>query len=219
MSRTTVTTVYEQLAAEGCIDISPGRAARVTAGLQVGQAGLRQPQQRLYYDPPQGDPAYLMARRCFELTGAHALPVPVDAHGLMTDRLPEGAEPVRLAYVTPSHQFPLGGVLPLARRQALLHWAAEQQAWIVEDDDDGEFRYGQRPIDALQAMDTEGRVIHVGTFSKTLSPQLRLGYMVLPPALVAVFVQAKRLCDRHAPRLEQRVLARLIDALAALQPA
>jgi GntR family transcriptional regulator/MocR family aminotransferase len=156
------------------------------------------------------DPGYLMARRCFEAAGAALLAAPVDGQGVETARLPRD-DRIRLAYVTPSHQFPLGGMLPIGRRQELLRWAKRQRAWIVEDDYDGEFRYGQRPIDALQSIDTEGRVIYVGTFSKALSPQLRLGYLVLPPALVPVFRQAKRLTDRHAPVLEQRVLASLID--------
>jgi GntR family transcriptional regulator/MocR family aminotransferase len=157
------------------------------------------------------DPGYLMARRCFEATGASCLATPVDAHGLDTSQLPRNTS-ARLVYVTPSHQFPLGGVLPITRRQDLLQWAQAQNAWVVEDDYDGEFRYGQRPIDALQSIDAEGRVIYVGTFSKALSPQLRLGYLVLPPELVAVFRQAKRLTDRHAPVLEQRVLASLIQS-------
>jgi GntR family transcriptional regulator/MocR family aminotransferase len=157
------------------------------------------------------DPGYLMARRCFEATGATLLPVPVDAQGLDTTRLPQD-EKARLVYVTPSHQFPLGGTLPIARRQALLRWAKRQRAWVIEDDYDGEFRYGQRPIDALQAIDTEGRVIYIGTFSKALSPQLRLGYLVLPPGLVPAFRQAKQLTDRHAPVLEQRALASLVDS-------
>ncbi|HUD32942.1 MAG TPA: PLP-dependent aminotransferase family protein, partial [Variovorax sp.] len=133
-----------------------------------------------------------------------------DALGLDTALLPEEAR-ARLAYVTPSHQFPLGGVLPIGRRLALLAWARRHRAWVVEDDYDGEFRYGQRPIDALQSIDADGRVIYVGTFSKALSPQMRLGYLVLPAALVGVFRQAKRLADRHAPSLDQRVLAALID--------
>ena len=157
------------------------------------------------------NPGYLMARHCFEATGARLLTTPVDGLGLDTGRLPEDGG-ARLAYVTPSHQFPLGGVLPIGRRQALLQWAVRHDAWIIEDDYDGEFRYGQRPIDALQSIDTDGRVIYVGTFSKALSPQLRLGYMVLPHALVPVFRQAKRLTDRHAPLLEQQVLAALIDS-------
>jgi GntR family transcriptional regulator/MocR family aminotransferase len=157
------------------------------------------------------DPGYLMARRSFEATGAQLLAVAADGQGLDTARLPQDAR-ARLAYVTPSHQFPLGGVLPIARRMELLQWAQRQQAWVVEDDYDGEFRYGQRPIAALQAIDTDGRVLYVGTVSKALSPQLRLGYMVLPPPLVPVFRQAKRLADRHAPVLEQRVLAALLDS-------
>ncbi|MCB4366286.1 PLP-dependent aminotransferase family protein [Hydrogenophaga taeniospiralis] len=170
---------------------------------------------RLLLDPGDAfvfeEPGYPMARHCFEATGAKALPTPVDEHGLQTASLP-GDGVARLAYVTPSHQFPLGGVLPIGRRVELLQWAQRQQAWIVEDDYDGEFRYGQRPIDALQSIDTDGRVIYVGTFSKALSPQLRLGYLVLPPELVPVFRQAKRLADRHAPLLEQRVLAALIES-------
>lgn len=157
------------------------------------------------------DPGYLMARRCFEATGAKPLAIPVDEHGLDTARLPMD-DRVRLAYVTPSHQFPLGGVLPVGRRMELLQWAQQHQAWLIEDDYDGEFRYGQRPIDALHAMDPDGRVIYVGTFSKALSPQLRLGYLVLPAELVHVFRQAKQLADRHAPVLEQRVLASLIES-------
>jgi len=100
----------------------------------------------------------------------------------------------------------------MARREALLAWARQQGAWIVEDDYDGEFRYGQRPIDALASLDVDGRVIYVGTFSKALSPQLRLGYLVLPPALVAAFRHAKQLTDRHAPLLEQRAMATLINS-------
>ena len=157
------------------------------------------------------EPGYLMARRSFESTGAKALPTRVDDHGLDTACLPTQAK-ARLAYVTPSHQFPLGGVMPISRRIELLQWARRQGAWIIEDDYDGEFRYGQRPIDALQSIDSDGRVIYIGTFSKALSPQLRLGYMLLPLELVAVFRQAKRLADRHVPVLEQRILASLIES-------
>ena len=170
---------------------------------------------RLLLDPGDAvvmeDPGYLSARRCFEAVGARRLSVRVDEQGLVTPELPDDPQ-TRLAYVTPSHQFPLGGVLPIGRRHELLQWAERRSAWILEDDYDGEFRYGQRPIDALQAIDRHHRVIYVGTFSKALSPQLRLGYMVLPPALVPVFRQAKRLADRHAPVAEQRALANLIDS-------
>lgn len=169
---------------------------------------------RLLLDPGDAvvveDPGYLSARRSFEAAGARRIAVRVDEQGLVTRELPEDPK-ARLAYVTPSHQFPLGGVLPIGRRHELLRWAERWRAWVLEDDYDGEFRYGQRPIDALQAIDRHGRVIYAGTFSKALSPQLRLGYLVLPPALVPVFRQAKRLADRHAPVAEQRALAHLID--------
>ncbi|RON47738.1 MocR-like pyridoxine biosynthesis transcription factor PdxR [Pseudomonas frederiksbergensis] len=157
------------------------------------------------------EPGYRMARYCFEATGATALPTTVDASGLDTRELPKDQR-VRLAYVTPSHQFPMGAVLPIARRLELLNWASRQRAWIIEDDYGGEFRYGQRPIDALQSMDGDARVIYVGTFSKALSPQLRLGYLVLPQELVKVFREAKRLTDRHSPGWEQNVLAALIES-------
>jgi GntR family transcriptional regulator/MocR family aminotransferase len=154
------------------------------------------------------EPGYAMARRAFEAAGARVLALPVDEHGLVTRHLPEDG--AALAYVTPSHQFPLGGVMAIGRRRELLSWAARRPAWIVEDDYDGEFRYGMRPVDTLQSLDEAGTVIYVGTFSKALSPQLRLGYLVLPRALVGPFRQAKQLIDRHAPGVEQIALASLI---------
>jgi GntR family transcriptional regulator/MocR family aminotransferase len=157
------------------------------------------------------DPGYRLARYCFAATGATALPIPVDASGLDTSGLPED-DRVRLAFVTPSHQFPMGAVLPIPRRLALLSWARRHRAWIIEDDYGGEFRYGQRPIDALQSMDADARVIYLGTFSKALSPLLRLGYLVLPRELVEVFRKAKRLTDHHSARWEQNVLASLIES-------
>ncbi|MDR6858516.1 PLP-dependent aminotransferase family protein [Variovorax guangxiensis] len=169
---------------------------------------------RLLLDPGDAfvfeDPGYRMARYCFEATSAQALPVPVDASGLVTKDLPTDGR-ARLAFVTPSHQFPMGAVLPVARRLELLQWASRHGAWIIEDDYGGEFRYGQRPIDALQSMDTDSRVIYAGTFSRALSPQLRLGYLVLPRALTRVFREAKQLTDRHSARWEQNVLAALIE--------
>lgn len=155
------------------------------------------------------EPCYVMARRVFEAAGAAIVPVPVDDQGLDTAQLP--GQRCKLAYVTPSHQFPLGGVLPINRRKELLAWAQSQQAWIVEDDYDGEFRYGMRPVEPLQTIDSSRGVIYVGTFSKALSPQMRLGYMVLPTELVPVFREGKRLCDRHAPRQDQLVLAAMIE--------
>lgn len=154
------------------------------------------------------EPCYLMARRTFESIGARIVATPVDEQGLITSALPRTRS--ALAYVTPSHQFPLGAVMTIGRRQALLAWAQRHSTWIIEDDYDSEFRYGLRPVDPLQSLDTRGCVIYIGTFSKALSPQLRLGYLVLPPALVKPFRHAKQLADRHAPLLEQVVLAELI---------
>lgn len=156
------------------------------------------------------EPGYILARQSFLAVGSQIIETPVDEQGLLTQHLP--AQSTTLAYVTPSHQFPLGGVMPIARRRELLAWAQHNDAWIVEDDYDGEFRYGLHPVDALQSIDEAGTVIYVGTFSKALSPQMRLGYMVLPVQLIAAFRQAERLADRHTPRSEQLVLAALISS-------
>jgi GntR family transcriptional regulator/MocR family aminotransferase len=156
------------------------------------------------------NPGYRMAHHAFEAYGATLLCVDVDEQGLQTDHL-DSLGPVRMAYVTPTHQFPLGSFLPIARRHALLAWAAARNVWVIEDDYDSEYRYAVRPEPTLQSLDTHGCVIHVGTFSKTLSPQLRLGYMVLPASLIDVFSAAKRLTDRHAATGAQRALALLLE--------
>jgi GntR family transcriptional regulator / MocR family aminotransferase len=113
----------------------------------------------------------------------------------------------RLAYVSPSHQYPLGVTMSVSRRLELLAWAREADAWILEDDYDSEFRYTGRPLACLQGLDHDGRVVYVGTFSKTVFPGLRLGYLIVPPALVAPFAAARRVVDRHPPAVEQAVLA------------
>jgi len=169
---------------------------------------------RLLVDPGDGvvveNPGYRMAHHAFEAYGGQLRCVDVDEHGLQTGQLAAlGA--AQLAYVTPTHQFPLGSFLPIARRRALLDWAAEHGAWIIEDDYDSEYRYTVRPEATLLSLDRRDCVIHVGTFSKTLSPQLRLGYMVLPPSLVDTFSAAKRVADRHAATGVQRALARLLE--------
>jgi GntR family transcriptional regulator/MocR family aminotransferase len=150
------------------------------------------------------DPHYRGARQAFAAHGAHARGCRVDADGLVPAALPASA---RLAVVTPSHQFPTGALLPLPRRVELLDWAEERRAWLIEDDYDGEFRYGGRPLAALKSLDRDGRVIYIGSFSKALFPALRLGYMVLPPALREAFVAAKWLEDRGCAALEQAALA------------
>lgn len=156
------------------------------------------------------NPGYRMAHRVFEAGGAQLHGVDVDTHGLRTDAL-AGIASARLVYVTPTHQFPLGAFLSIGRRHALLDWAARHGAWIVEDDYDSEYRYAVRPEAALQSLDPSGCVIYVGTFSKTLSPQLRLGYMVLPRSLAPTFAAAKQLMDRHVASAPQRTLALLLS--------
>jgi GntR family transcriptional regulator/MocR family aminotransferase len=158
------------------------------------------------------EPSYLSARRIFTSQGATLHPIPVDTAGLDVDQLARVAAPVRLVYVTPSHQFPTGAVLSLPRRLALLAWAQHTGSLIFEDDYDSEYRYGGRPIPALQGLGKGQSVLYVGTFSKVLFPSLRVGYMVLPPALVPVFRRAKWLADRQVPSLEQAVLADFIAA-------
>ncbi len=143
------------------------------------------------------DPGWPLAREALALADARLIGVPVDESGLVVEAGRRMAPQARLAVVTPSHQFPTGAALGLGRRLALLDWAAQADAWIVEDDYDSEFRYRGRPLPPLKSLDRRGRVLYVGTFSKTLFPGLRLGYLVAPPALV--------------PRLR--------GAAAALQPA
>ncbi len=150
------------------------------------------------------DPHYRGARQIFVANGVRVRGVRVDADGLVPAGLPARA---RLAVVTPSHQFPTGALLPLARRVELLEWAAASRAWLMEDDYDGEFRFGGRPLAALKSLDRDGRVIYIGSFSKTLFPALRLGYMVLPASLRAAFCAAKWLEDRGSNTLEQAALA------------
>ena len=153
-------------------------------------------------------PCYQGAAYLFESYGAAIRPVPVDANGLETARLPAGA--VSLAYVTPSHQYPLGSTLPLERRLQLLEWASQAGAYIVEDDYDSDFRYTGSPLTALAGLDRQGAVIYLGTFSKSIGAGLRLGYMVVPTELVEPVRIVKALLDNGHPWLEQAVLADFI---------
>jgi GntR family transcriptional regulator/MocR family aminotransferase len=155
------------------------------------------------------DPCYQAARQVFLGVGARLLATPVDADGLDVTKLPRG-EAVRLAYVTPSHQFPLGGVLPLGRRLELLRWAEQAGAYVLEDDYDGEFRYETRPIEAMQGLDRMGRVLYIGSFSKVLFPSLRVGYLVVPEELVVPAAALKFLTDGATSTFEQEVLAEFI---------
>jgi GntR family transcriptional regulator / MocR family aminotransferase len=155
------------------------------------------------------DPGYFSARHTFVAHGARLVGVPVDKSGLVVDELPERRP--GLVFTTPSHQFPLGAVMSQRRRQELLRYAARHDSWIVEDDYDAELRYDSRQVAALKAMDRQGRVIFVGSFSKVLAPSMRLAYMVLPPALREDFVTAKRLMDLGCPAIEQAALAYFME--------
>jgi len=156
------------------------------------------------------DPGYTGAAHVFEAHGATIVPVPVDAEGIGLDAAKWRL--VRLAYVTPAHQFPLGIGMSLPRRLALLEWARAAGALIFEDDYDAEYRYAGRPAPTLQGLDRYGVVCFSGTFSKVLFPSLRLGYLVTPPDLVERVAAAKSVMSRHAPLLEQAVLCDFITA-------
>jgi GntR family transcriptional regulator/MocR family aminotransferase len=157
------------------------------------------------------DPGYPLARGALVSAGAEVAPVPVDRDGLDPAACARLAAGARLAYVTPSHQFPLGMPMPLPRRLALLAWASAAGAWIVEDDYDAEFRHGARPVPCLQGLDADGRVIYVGSFSKSLFPSLRLGFLIAPPALAERLVAARRAgADPQPPFLDQAVTADFI---------
>ncbi|MGF1514279.1 MAG: PLP-dependent aminotransferase family protein [Elainellaceae cyanobacterium] len=156
------------------------------------------------------DPGYRGARHCFQRQGADLQGIHVDAEGIDVEALRQCHQPLKLLYVTPSHQFPTGATLPLSRRLSLLQWAQDTGTLIVEDDYDSEYRYSGRPAPALQGLDRASTVLYVGTFSKVLAPSLRLGYLVVPPAWVPIVSRAKGLCDRYSPLLEQYALADFI---------
>lgn len=157
------------------------------------------------------NPGYRAAAHAFAVAGAQLLGIGVDGEGLDTAAL-EREGRCRLAYVTPSHQYPSGVTLSLARRLELLDWAERHDSWIVEDDYDGEYRYSGTPLAPLAALDRQGRVLYVGTFCKIAFPALRLGYLVLPPALVESFARRRALDMRHSEIGSQAVMAEFIAA-------
>jgi GntR family transcriptional regulator/MocR family aminotransferase len=157
------------------------------------------------------DPGYPLTRLALVAAGAKVRPIPVDHHGIDIAEGIRRAPNARAVFITPSHQFPKGVVLSMARRLELLAWARERGAWIVEDDYASEFRYGGRPLASLQGLDQAERVIYIGTFNKALFPGLRLGYAVVPPPLVPAFVTARYLMDRHPSTLCQAVVAAFME--------
>ena len=156
------------------------------------------------------DPSYRLARDVFALNGCRLVPVPVDREGMDVSAGIRACPKARAAFVTPSHQFPMGVTMSASRRLQLLEWAQNSGAWIIEDDYDSEYRYESLPITALQGLDTNSRVIYIGTFSKVLFPSLRLGYLVVPPDLVDRFLVMRRVMDLGQPTSTQEVLAEFI---------
>jgi len=170
---------------------------------------------RLVVDPGESvwleDPGYLGAQRAVLGAGARPVAVPVDDEGLDVEAGIRRARNARLVILAPSHQYPLGVTLSLGRRMALLRWAVSARAMVLEDDYDSEFRHRGRPLTALQGLDDSGRVLYVGTFSKTMFPGLRVGYVVVPPSMVDVFGAARASLFAPASALEQAALAIFMD--------
>ncbi len=156
------------------------------------------------------DPCYTGARNVLERSGAELHSIPVDCNGFEMEKARQRDVHAKLAFVTPSHQYPLGSVLSLRRRLQLLEWANENNSWIIEDDYGGEYRYTGKPLMALQGLDNHQRVIYLGSFSKVLFPSLRLAYMVLPEELVDTFTAARNLIDTSPPMFSQIQLSEFI---------
>ncbi len=158
------------------------------------------------------EPGYPSARRVLAARGARTIPIAVDEDGLLVEEIGTGTNAPLLVYTTPSHQYPIGARLSIARRLALLDWAEECDGLIIEDDYDSEFRFDAPPLPALAGLDQSGRVVYVGTFSKVLSPALRVGYVVAPRRLRERIVRLKRISDYHTPWPVQRALASFIES-------
>jgi GntR family transcriptional regulator/MocR family aminotransferase len=175
-------------------------------GLQMICTVLLDPGDRVWLE----EPGYTGARSALMSTGARIVPVRVDSDGLDVAAGMRLAPDARMAYVTPSNQFPLGVPMSVVQRLALLRWASSAGAWIVEDDYDSEFRYRTRPLPCLHGLDADGRVIYIGTFAKSVFPALRLGFVIVPSDLHDKFHAARRIADLHPPLLEQMALADFI---------
>lgn len=176
-------------------------------GIDLAARVLLDPGDAVWFE----EPGYLGARAALTAAEAQLVPVPVDQEGLNVAVGLARCFKAHMVYVTPSHQFPLGVTMSLTRRLALLDWAAHAGAWVLEDDYDSEYRYAGRPLASLQGLDSTGRVIYLGTFSKVLFPSLRMGYLVVPPDLIDPFTAARAITDRQAPVLDQAIVTDFIE--------
>lgn len=156
------------------------------------------------------EPGYWLVHHVLKSAGCEAAPVPVDSDGLDVAAGIKLSPQARAVFVAPSHQYPLGVTMSATRRFQLLEWAESAGSWIIEDDYDSEYRYESAPISSLQGLDTNSRVIYIGTFSKVLFPSLRLGYVVIPPDLVDRFAVVRQAADLCPPPINQAVLAEFI---------
>ena len=183
----------------------------ITAGAQQALALISsvflEPNDQVWME----DPGYTSARSLFSLSRTQLIPVPVDEDGLNFKTVLESGKNPKLIYVTPSHQYPLGVTMSVTRRLSLIETARATGAWIIEDDYDSEYRYSGHPLASLQGLDQDGRVLYVGTFSKTIFPSLKLGCLVVPPDLVDVFTAARMLSGAHSPLIDQAILAEFIS--------
>jgi GntR family transcriptional regulator / MocR family aminotransferase len=177
-------------------------------GLDLAARVLLDPESPVWIE----EPGYELLRHALTLSGCRLVPVPVDGEGLDVAAGIELCADARVACVTPSHQYPLGATMSAARRLQLLEWAHRNSAWIIEDDYDSEYRYESMPVASMQGLDWGSRVIYIGTFSKTLFPALRLGYLVLPPVLVGRFLAVRQANDLSPSHLYQAALADFIRA-------
>jgi GntR family transcriptional regulator/MocR family aminotransferase len=175
-------------------------------GLQIAARALLNDGDAVWME----EPGYPGAHRAFAIAGARAVPVPVDQDGLDVDAGIARAPLARAAYITPSHQYPMGMTMNATRRMQLLNWAARHDSWIIEDDYDSEYRFAGHPIAAVQGLSAEDRVIYAGTFSKVLFPALRVGYLVIPKSLIAGFCAARDAIDLFPATLFQQALTDFI---------
>lgn len=197
--------------------VGTARGVRCDANQIIVTSGTQQALDiigRMLLDPGDAvwieDPGYPGALFSLRAAGAQIVPVPVDHDGLIVEEARKQEPHARLAYVTPASQFPLGVTMSPRRRVELLEWAANEDAWIIEDEYDAEYRYSGRPAPSLQSLDRSGCVIYVGTFTKMLFNSLRLGFLVLPARIADAFATARAILDRHPPTLDQAILADFI---------